>query len=288
MTIALSLFLYCKTTANHLWLSITSVRFYQDVYNLYKGYGARYIFTISFISSLFFCIFIFNYILVIKDFFQENKQSKDSENLSYILKQLPDINYDGQNISLNDNSPLYLYDIYDRKIGVIDIASKISFSEKSKLLISLTSKDVIISLIQTTNKKITTFPISYQSIFGPKAQLLTYDAIKRTFAEIFDSVPRIFIYLIMPILIFIRFLSILFEKGFIILIIYLVTNFIINLKTSMKTCIRLALFSSGVVILIQPIVVLLLPFLSESLWIVQTWSNILIFLAVIKIRNTSL
>lgn len=52
-----------------LRLSISSIEFYKDVYKNYQGYGIRYLFTLSFIPSIIYCIFILNYIITLKDYF---------------------------------------------------------------------------------------------------------------------------------------------------------------------------------------------------------------------------
>lgn len=281
-------FLAFKLLLQDLWSSVISVKFYQDVYSVYKGYGIKYIFTISFISSIFFCIFILQYIIDIKTYFQENLPSKGTANIDYILKQLPDINYDGKDISLQNDSPLYLYDLNNKKVAIIDPSNQVHFNEKSQIPIILTNKDIIISVIQTTSKKISTFPIAYRNIFGLEPQLLTNDIIKKDLGILFDSIPRLFIYIIMPILIIIRFLTILIEKSFIILLIYLFTNFITGPTTTMQTCIRLVLFSSGAMTILQPIIILIFPILSEFIWLIQMWCYSLIFLALLKIRSLRL
>ena len=69
-----------------LYLSITSVDFYYDVFMYYKGYGIRYLFIISFISSLIYSVFLLNNIVILRDYFSTNKTSNYSRDIEVILK----------------------------------------------------------------------------------------------------------------------------------------------------------------------------------------------------------
>ena len=123
--------------------------------------------------------------------------------------------------------------------------------------------------------------IDYTQIFGNTPQILTQTVIKSSLAEIFDRAPSIFIYLIFPVTALLILINALLEKSFIILMIYLITRFI-TISTSLKTCIRMVLFASGIFVLLQFIIILTVPALSTILWGIQTWANILMILGILK------
>jgi hypothetical protein len=77
------------------------------------------------------------------------------------------------------------------------------------------------------------------------------------------------------------FINALLEKSFIIIMVYLVTR-LVTVKTSLKTCIRTALFASGIFVLLQFIIILTVPNFSTALWIIQTWANLLMILGILK------
>ncbi len=276
-----------RTLFEQLWLSISSVNFYQDVYKSYKGYGIKYLFTVSAISSLIYCLFIFNYFLGLKDYFTDNRLSKRTTTMEYILKQLPKIYYDGSQIIVDQDEPIYLLDENDNKIAVIDSKNQLPYGEKIKIPILFSSKNVTFATIEITDKKKNTFSIDYSKIFSSNPKNLTEQVIKSHFSDILTQVPKIFIYIIMPLIVLARFIAILFEKSFVIFLIYVLTSFF-GPKSLLKSCSRIVLFSSGIPILLQPIIVIFIPELSKIVFFIQIFTNLLLFLAILKIRNNAL
>ena len=57
---------------------------------------------------------------------------------------------------------------------------------------------------------------------------------------------------------------------------------LITIKTLLKTCIRIVLFASGIFVLLQFVIILTIPTISTFLWGVQTWTNILMVLEILK------
>ncbi len=287
MTIRLLLFFSWFTTLFHqLWLSISSISFYQDVYKSYKGYGVKYIFAISFISSLVFCLFIFNYLLVLANYFNENRLTKSTTIIESILKQLPEIYYDGTKISVEQDKPIYLFDKNGNKIAVIDSKNQLPYSKKIKTPIIFSSNNITMTTIEITDKKRSTFSIGYAKLFTADSKILTKEVIKKHFSNIFTQAPKIFTYILMPLMIAFRFVTILFEKSFIIILVYLLTNYF-GPKASLQTCIRIVLFSSGGAILLQPIIVIFLPKLSIIIFFIQMLAYFLLLLAMLQIRNNN-
>ncbi|WP_341756050.1 MULTISPECIES: DUF1189 family protein [unclassified Candidatus Tisiphia] len=283
-TTLLSIFSWFSTLLHQLWLSISSVNFYKDVYKSYKGYGIKYIFTVSFISSLVYCIVIFNYLLILTDYFTENRLTKGTMTIEYILKQLPEIYYDGTKILVDQDEPIYLLDEDGNKLAVIDSKNQLSYSERLKIPILFSSNNITITTVEITDKKKSLFSIGYAKLFADDQKILTEEVIKQHFAKTLIQAPKIFIYILMPIIVAFRFVTILFEKSFIIILIYLLTNYF-GPKSSWQTCIRITLFSSGVAILLQPVIVIFLPELSSIIFCIQMFTSLLLLLAMLQIRS---
>ncbi|WP_341755811.1 DUF1189 family protein [Candidatus Tisiphia endosymbiont of Ptychoptera albimana] len=280
----LSVFSWFTTLFHQLRLSISSINFYQDVYRSYTGYGIKYIFTVSFISSLIFCLFIFNYLLALTDYFTENRSTKSTTTIEYILKQLPEIYYDGSKILVDQDEAIYLLDENGNKIAVIDSKNQLPYSEKIKVPILFSSNNITLTTIEITDKKKSAFSIGYSKLFTSDQKILTEEVIKKHFSRILTQAPKVFIYILMPIMIVFRFVTILFEKSFIIILVYLLTNYF-GPKSSWQTCTRIVLFSSGVPILLQPIIVIFLPELSGMVFFIQMFAYFLLFLGMLQIRS---
>ena len=271
---------------NQLRLSISSVEFYEDVYRSYKGYGIKYVFTISFISSIIYCIFIFNYLLTLKDYFVENRSSNSTKTIEYILKQLPAIYYDGSKILVEQDEPTFLLDENGNKIAVIDAKNQLPYGERIKIPIIFGSNKITVATIEVTDKKKNTFDIEYSKLFMGRINL-TEEVIKEQSAKILSQALRIFVYLIMPIIVVVRFCTILFEKSFIVLLVYLLTTFF-GPKSTVQACIRMVMFSSGVTILLQPILIIFMPGYSGVVFFIQMFANLLLFLGMLRIRDSKI
>jgi len=272
---------FAKALINHLWLSITSIKFYEDVFTSYKGYGAKYILTLSFISSLVCCVLFLEHVNKIRDYLTNNVISESVVNIDHIIRQLPVIDYDGQKISIQEETPLFLYNLNNYKLLAIDPSSKLMPGDRTKIPVILGTNKMIISLLDSEGTVRNTFPIKYDQIFGNQPQTLTEEVIKSSFAAIFDKAPSLFIYLIFPIATIMIFINALLEKSFIIIMVYLITR-LTAIKTSLKTCIRIVLFASGIFVLFQFIITLTAPNFSTALWIIQTWANLLMILGILK------
>ena len=285
MRIQINIIPFFKTLLSQLWLSVTSVNFYQNVYKSYKGYGLKYLFAISFLSSLVYCAFLLNYIVAFQEYFVHNTLSKDTETFEYIMQQLPELYYDGVNIKTDAETPIYLKDKNNFILAALDPQNQLAHADKEKIPMILTSSNILIFLTEASDKKRISIPIEYSRILGKEAKTLNESTLKKYFASIFANASSIFIFIVTPLIVLKRFIGILLDKSLTIVLVYLLTN-LLGPKTNMQTCARMVLFASGVTTLIQPIVGVILPESGVIIFILQIWSNFLLFLSLIRIRNT--
>ncbi|KJW03289.1 putative membrane protein [Rickettsia endosymbiont of Ixodes pacificus] len=268
-----------------LRLSISSIEFYKDVYINYQGYGIRYLFTVSFISSIIYCIFILNYIITLKDYFNGIQSSKVTDNIEYIINQLPEIKYNNSKISVEEVEPIYLYSKNNNKIVVIDTKNQVSNKEKSKIPFVLEENKLKINLIVANTKKNFPSTVNYSEIFKQNEVILTPEIIKKYFADNLLYAPNLFIYFGVPTIILFWFVTFLLERSIIVLLVYSLAN-LLTTKTSIQTSIRLVMFSSGVLIILQPVIIILIPELSILLQLLQMFTTCLVFVAIWQINKS--
>lgn len=274
---------FIKTIFSQLWFSVSSVDFYVRVFKSYSGYGIKYILTLSLISSFMCTIIFLNHIDKIESYLTKNIISTYYiENIDHVIGQLPEINYDGSKISVQEETPLFLYNITNTKVLALDPENKLKPSDRAKLPIILTAEKMIINLGGEEQKSsFYTLPLEYTEIFGKHLQVLTQEDIKLSLATAFNKTSVVFVYLLFPIMTFLIFTNVLMEKSFIIFIIYLMMRFS-GLKTSLQASIRMVFFASGVFVLLQFFILLTLSSLNTALWMLQIWSNFLMILGILK------
>ncbi|MCZ6901295.1 MAG: DUF1189 family protein [Rickettsia endosymbiont of Ixodes persulcatus] len=272
------------TLFRQLWLSVSSIEFYKDVYRNYQGYGIRYLFTVSFIPSIIYCIFILNYIITLKDYFNGIQSSKVTDNIEYIINQLPEIKYNNSKISVEEVEPIYFYSKNNNKIVVIDTKNQVSNKEKSRIPFVLEENKLRINLIVANTKKNFPSTVNYSKIFKQNEVILTPEIIKKYFADNLLYAPNLFIYFGMPAIILFWFVTFLLERSIIVLLVYSLAN-LLTTKTSIQTSIRLVMFSSGVPIILQPVIVILIPELSILLQLLQMFTTCLLFITIWQINK---
>jgi len=278
---------YLRILFRQLYLSVTSVDFYYDVYKYYKGYGMKYLFAISFISSVIYSISLLNNIAIIKEYFLENKISKYTENIELLLKQLPILYYDGNNISIKEETPFYLYSSNDNVIAAIDTKNQLTPSEKLKIPIVFTSDKIHISLNEGSYAKKSNNihrSVDYHILFGIERNNFNYESIKKQFGNILGQLETIVIYIVTPILAIGIFIFRLLENILIIMPVYLLT-YSFGPISSIETCVRIVIFSSGVRSLLHIIFMAFFPQFVEFVWYVQIWTCFLMVKAILKLRG---
>lgn len=270
----------------HVWLSLSSIKFYEKVFKKYNGYGISYILNLSLISSVI-CIAIFLYQLDrIQDYLKYNVMSEKAEHIDFILKQIPPIEYDGQKILIDADEPILIKNKNGTNILAIDPNNKINPNDSNKFPIILLQKKIIAKLIDSDGDVKNTFTIKLDQIFGKDPKTLTNEEIKSSLAELFDQAPRVLIYIMFPFTGFLIVLNTLLDKAFFIIMIFFVTKFS-GLNLSMKTCIRLTMYASGFYALFQFIFIFFAREYSSILWVVQTWANILMILGILSATGKS-
>ncbi|HJD65003.1 MAG TPA: DUF1189 domain-containing protein [Rickettsia endosymbiont of Diachasma alloeum] len=272
-----------NTLLRQLRLSISSIEFYKDIYQKYHGYGIRYLFIVSFIPAIIYCIFILNYLITLKDSFNGTKQTKTTDNIEYIINQLPEMQYANSRISVKDEEPIYLYNKNNDKVAVIDTTNQVSIREKSKIPFIIEADKLTINFAIDNTKKSFPRTINYSTLFDQNEMNLTPQIIKKYFADNLMYLPNLFIYLGMPAIILFCFVTFFLERSIIILLVCVALKLLFN-SVSVQDATRLVMFSSGVPILLQPAVPFI-PVLGITLQILQIFTTGLLFIAIWQIHK---
>lgn len=283
-TLLSTLIIFIKTLVNHLWLSVSSVKFYQDVFSSYRGYGIRYILTLSTIGSLMCTIILLTYTNKIQKYLSDDIISESIKDIDNVMRKLPTIGYNGKDISLSEDSLFFIYDDDNVKVLAIDTNGKLSHNERVQIPILLLKDQININFSDAKGKAKNKLPIKYAQIFGSEAQVLTRETIKSNFVSIFKRVPEVLIYILFPVTALMIFINTLVEKSLMIVLVFIISHFARS-KSSLKDSIRVVLFSSGFYAIFQFVASITLKELSYVLWIVQSWANILMIIGVMKSQD---
>lgn len=287
-TILFNTLLSIMSLFKHLWLSISSVKFYTETFKNRDSYGIQYIINLSFISSVVCIIFFLYKVEELQEYFRDNIILNKMENVEFILKQIPPMEYDGQKILLSyDDKPVTIRDRTGSNVLIIDPNHTVHFNDKVRFPLVLERDKIIFKLINSNNEIKNTLSIQLNQVLKQTPRIITYEEIKSIFAKICDQAPRILIYVIFPLTGILIFLNTLLDKAFFIITMFLVTR-ISGVNFPIKTCIRLTMYTSGCYALFQFIFMLVANKYLSIVWIIQSWSSILMMLGVLRaIKKTS-
>lgn len=286
MTTVLSdLFEWAKDLVRILYFSITSPGFYQDVFTKYKGYGAKYLLTISMICSCFVSAVILNTAGALNEYFVDGKISSKVIILDHIINQFPVLEYNGKTISTTDNTPIILNTISNQPVVIIDPDNKVPYNKKSKVPIYLDSKQVNLSLISSDGEVVRSLPLDYQAILGSEKVTINQDFVRTSMINIVDRAPVLIIFAIFPILSILFFSNIVLQD---LISIFILTALLYFYKSKlyMQNCIRVVFFASGITLLLQVLTSILVPDLLEAVKIVELWVNFLLVVGLFRMLSS--
>ena len=268
----------------YLWLSVSSIKFYENILKKQDNYGASYILNLSLMSALV-CTLIFMYkVNEVQNYLKYNVISNSVENFDYVLKQIPPIDYDGHKIQINNSEPLIIKNKNNTNILALDPNNQIRPGDRNKFPLIVAQNKIIIKLMDSEGEIKNSFPIKLDQIFSPVSKIITQEDIKYSLSSLLDQAPRLLIYITFPLMSFLIFLNTFLDKSFLIIILFFVSR-LSSMNISMKSCIRLAMYSSGFYALFQLIFVLIANEYSSLIWIVQSWCNILMILGILKAKG---
>jgi hypothetical protein len=258
---------WCKLIANTLWLSVSSASFYADVHRLYRGYGVRYILNLYLISGLVFCLWAFNQMIRF-----EEEMSPANPDVEYILRQIPEIYYDGKLITTKAETPFFLYSTSNRKIAAIDPDGELGAAD-TKDIPFLFLGSYLKTPIESVFSKGGGASAEYKSLFGTGGATVTSQTIVQYLPQLWKNINNIYIYVLVPTVGALYFGITLLCNIFYAAVVWFIGYFL-GIATNPQTAYRLTMFASGPALFLQPLIIITAPnllpilnFVSLAAWI---------------------
>ncbi len=244
-----------------LWLSVSSPDFYCDVYKRYRGFGILYVLNLYLISGIIFCLWSFMTLVSV-----ENDISPANPDVEYILRQIPEVQYDGVSISTSAVTPYFLYTKNNKTIVAIDLEGKLDEEGKKSSLI-IFRKDYIRFPVSIGLTDDTTTDIQYKYL-GNGDQIITYDKVVELLPQLWRSLNKTLIYVVMPIGGLLYFLVLLLSNITYAALIWAIGYFF-GIKISPQDAYRLTMFAAGASVLALPILFVISPSLTPLAGIIN-------------------
>jgi hypothetical protein len=253
MTTSVSSFiLYIKTICILLWKSISSIDFYSQVYKRYRGYGVKYIATLCFFCVILYTAALLNQMSIIRD----DLLRADNNYIEHILRQIPVMNYNGNSLSATSDSPLFIKDAEDHIISLIDLSGAVSFAEKAKIPLIFAKNNLTFN-IASKSKDSREITIEYSNFLGKDQLEITESAVRNGLIKALAINFMSFGYIV-PLLFVMYFMQIMLKLMTPVAIVYFGLS-IYGLEVKVKTAIRLVMFASGVFVVMNACLMLILP-----------------------------
>ena len=267
-----------------LWLSVSSADFYRDLYSKYKGYGLKYITMIISITSIIYAI-LFMYNLNLIRAYLEPGADQDGNPVEFILKDWPELQYDGKNLSSEDPTPVYLTTQAGIKLAVIDIAGNLKKDELQKVPLVFTKDKVILWLgtNNTENESGSTI-MTYDKIFGTDSLTIDHDFVKNFIFSTINQIGPLAFFIAVPILILVRLGIHIFRNLFGIVLLYAILWWM-RASPTIQSASRIILFSSGVAEFITPFVLIIYQPLMPITVFVEYWAVLLAMYAIARKKS---
>lgn len=276
-----------KTLLTLLKLSLTSSEFYKKIYSQFSGIGFRYIFTLCFIGTIIFGVFVLNRINpVIKYFETRIVTNKITEVIDVAINNWQPITYDGTKIISDETEPVVIQGT-NKVLIAVDAEDKLSGSVKKTIPIVFGKTKLFFSLNQDKNNSGNyEFQYNYSDLFGSSKKIIDSDELINLIRSYIGYFDKIFIFIIMPLILILNIATLIFEKALLIVIVYFSLRTFVDSKSTIKAAIRIVAFSCGLSALLLPIATLF-PGIGIIANATQLWTSFLIMYAITSMRGSN-
>lgn len=273
--------------ASNLFNSMTSASFYSKVYQEYSGSGLKYLTMIALLSAFIFSTSLLYVTTEFNNYFSKGITSSRTSNLDHLLGQFPTLNYDGNKITTESESPVFLYNSKNRKIVVIDLANKTKPHEIKNIPVHLSSHKFTFSVNWPLNGEQISAPIQYSAILGAKPLTIDQEYVRNLLEETFANSSRSVIYAVFPMASMSFFIGSVTQN--IMTIIFLVIlSFMQNGKFLIAKNLRVVIFACAPIMLFQTIAntltmfAVLNPIATTYVKYIQIWTNLLMIIGIFQ------
>lgn len=260
-----------------IWLSLSSTDFYRDLYFKYNGYGLKYITMVIGVTSIIYAILFMNNIITIKNYL-ETAGGEEMNPVEFILKDWPDLHYDGKNISREDDvTPVYISAKDGTKLAVIDSDGKLNKSELQKVPVVFAKEKIIIHLSSDkgdSKDDSSNMVVTYDKLFGTEATIINSEFIKTFLLDKLKNIGPLVFFLALPIIIIVRVGMHISRNLFGIVVLYVILWWM-RASPTVSSASRVVFFTSGPAEIITPVLLLISPVLLPLAMFVEYWAVIL-------------
>lgn len=231
------------------WLSVSSTKFYQDLYRHYKGFGIRYISVVISITTIIFMILDYTTIINIR-----KQITSDGDNqMTQIISQIPTMEYNKGQISL-DGDPVLILNNRGKTVIAIDPDKKLSPPERKGIPLILEKS--YFSTNFRYSRLLSDTSLNYSDIFGNESKTIDNGFIREILIDGLDAITPLLVALITPVIIAISIALHIYQHLFLILITFIFL-LLIGLRPSLKSAFRLIMFATAMPLLISPVLFIL-------------------------------
>lgn len=274
-----------KSFFTHLYLSVSSFKFYQRLYLDYSGSGIRYLLNASlFISMLYSFNVLYKANTIIVDLKNDNSAN------DCLFKQIPDIKYDGKLISTSSdhNLPIILSNASGLNIAALDFTDKLSLSQMAPYKMIFKSDQLLINVRANKdgNKLI---PIKYELLKFFLSGTYDSQTIKILIIDTLKALLNYYLYIGFFFMIIIISFMILLNTALLVLVLYILMSFF-KIKTEVKDCFRIAIFAICPAFILQELLSTLtlftnINFSNINVNFIQLWCFALLIYALVSLKN---
>jgi hypothetical protein len=265
--------------------SLSSKDFYTRVFKEFSGYGLKYIFTLMYISTVIVTLVIILQIEPLKQYLNSRIVTNNATLvLDNVLKNWEIFTYNGQTIESDNEEPIMIKGVNGKILVAVDPKDEIAGNIKKDIPLIFGKSKLLIGISQGSGSS-NHMTFDYINFFGNSASSVIVDSefVLEQFKKYVRYFDKVLIYIIMPFMLILNFFALLLEKMLMVAIVYFGLTSFAGAKTSVKSAIRMVMFSCG-------LSAFLLPFalISDSVGYIanlsQLWTTILIVLSITSLR----
>lgn len=264
------------------WYSVSSTKFYPDLYSKYKGYGIKYIATIISFTSLIYLLLSYGNLMSLRHYLVNTQE--DDNPIDFMVRQWPEVTYSGNSISWAEEEPVLITNQDGKVVIAIDPENKLTEKQRGKIPIIFKSKRILVS-IKTQEERAKArpqeFTVGYKKLFGKEEMLINSDALRDRLVSLIDSANIFILILFLPVLIMVRLFLHIFSNLFSILLLYVIFLWM-RVNPTIKSATRIMLFATGASEVMAALLILLMPQLSFISSMIEYWAIILAIYSITK------
>jgi hypothetical protein len=262
--------------------SCKSKNFYTKVLREFSGYGFRYIFTLMYISTVIVTIIIIFQMEPIKQYLTNRVVTNNSTLiLDGILKDWESFTYNGKIIESDKDEPIMIKAKNGKVLVAVDSKDEIAGNIKKDIPLIFGKSKLQIAMTKSGDAA-NHISFGYSNFLGNSTTNIVIDSefILQQFKKYINYFDRVLIYIVMPLTLIFNLFALFFERLLMIGIVYFGIFSFASKHASVKSAIRIVMFSCGLSALIIPYA-LIYPFAATLAGIVQLWTSILVVMSIV-------